>query len=198
MQKLTGNIIPHTWYKIFHTSPKKPDLVAITILSEILFRYRTQKMHRARWQVSYKYFEQKFGFSKIQARNAFIRLEEKKIIKREIGIETIGHNKYGGILNIIFFDSALSNLEESFYVQQSNFFVTPELENSDSNKKANDNNNKSILSKEDVDIINSKSNLNQSLEEYENLLKKNTASISFLMLLLKRKTHKIYIKSISK
>ena len=35
-----GNIVPHWWYKEIRATGDKPDLVAITILSELYFLYR--------------------------------------------------------------------------------------------------------------------------------------------------------------
>ena len=39
----TGNIIPNSWYSTIRTEKGKPDLTAITILSEILYWHRPRE-----------------------------------------------------------------------------------------------------------------------------------------------------------
>ena len=43
MIHFTGNIIPHQWYQHITLSSGKPDLPAITILAEIVYRYRPRQ-----------------------------------------------------------------------------------------------------------------------------------------------------------
>ena len=39
----SGNIIPHSWYETIQTESGKPDMNAITILSEILYWHRPRE-----------------------------------------------------------------------------------------------------------------------------------------------------------
>lgn len=77
---LEGNVIPHTWYEnIRLESTGKPDLIAITLLSEIVYWYRPSYMKEEEsgrligmkkkfkadaLQRSYDSFVAQFGFSK--------------------------------------------------------------------------------------------------------------------------------------
>ena len=94
---ITGNIIPHSWYSTIQTKAGKPDLTAITILSEILYWHRPReecgesddggiKLHKRfkadLLQLSYKQLWNKFRLTKDQSRRGIERLEELGLIKR--------------------------------------------------------------------------------------------------------------------
>ena len=93
----TGNIIPHSWYSTIQTKTGKPDLTAITILSEILYWHRPReecdesdaggiKLHKRfkadLLQLSYKQLWEKFRLTKDQSRRGIERLEKLGLIKR--------------------------------------------------------------------------------------------------------------------
>ncbi|MEZ5581138.1 MAG: hypothetical protein R3F40_18065 [Candidatus Competibacteraceae bacterium] len=93
---LTGNIIPHQWYQHITLGSGKPDLPAITILAEIVYRYRPRQTLDKRgnplprkhfdgdmFQCTAAYFESKFGLTKDQTRKALKRLEDAGYIRRE-------------------------------------------------------------------------------------------------------------------
>ena len=95
----TGNIIPNSWYSTIRTEKGKPDLTAITILSEILYWHRPReecdesdagdikliKRFKADLlQMSYKHLLNKFGLTKDQSRRAIERLEKLGLIKRQL------------------------------------------------------------------------------------------------------------------
>ena len=100
----TGNIIPNSWYSTIRTEKGKPDLAAITILSEILYWHRPReecdesdaggikliKRFKADLlQMSYKHLLNKFGLTKDQSRRAIERLEKLGLIKRQLrNVET--------------------------------------------------------------------------------------------------------------
>ena len=100
----TGNIIPNSWYSTIRTEKGKPDLTAITILSEILYWHRPReecdesdaggikliKRFKADLlQMSYKHLLNKFGLTKDQSRRAIERLEKLGLIKRQLrNVET--------------------------------------------------------------------------------------------------------------
>ena len=96
MIHFTGNIIPHQWYQHITLSSGKPDLPAITILAEIVYRYRPRQTLDKRgnplprkhfdgdmFQCTAAYFESKFGLTKDQTRKALKRLEDAGYIRRE-------------------------------------------------------------------------------------------------------------------
>lgn len=88
---VTGNVIPATWYKTITGPTGKADLVAINILSDILYWYRPREIrdeftgdvvaYQKRFsadllQRSYEQLADHFGISKRQAKDAVVRLEE--------------------------------------------------------------------------------------------------------------------------
>ena len=98
-----GNIVPHEWYQRVTLASGKPDLPAITILAEIIYRYRPYRIldkkgqpHLRKrfdgdmFQCSAAYYEKKFGLTKTQARRAITRLEEAGLIKRELRDVVVG------------------------------------------------------------------------------------------------------------
>lgn len=78
-----GNIIPNWWYSKILTTGGKADTIAIALLSELWFLYRStsQEQH----QKDYNYFGNKFNLSQFQTREAFIRLEYLGLMSRSIG-----------------------------------------------------------------------------------------------------------------
>ena len=94
---VTGNVIPATWYKTITGPTGKADLVAINILSDILYWYRPREVrdeftgdvvaYQKRFsadllQRSYEQLADHFGISKRQAKDAVVRLEELGAIRR--------------------------------------------------------------------------------------------------------------------
>ena len=87
-----GDVIIHKWYKQFCLEDGNPDLVAITILGDIVAWYRngtnnhygelTPKLHGHSLYLSYNYYEQKFGFREDRVRRALTRLYVQNILKR--------------------------------------------------------------------------------------------------------------------
>ena len=88
----SGNVIIHKWYKQFCLEDGNPDLVAITILGDIVAWYRngtnnyygelTPRLHGHSLYLSYNYYEQKFGFREDRVRRALTRLYTQNILKR--------------------------------------------------------------------------------------------------------------------
>ncbi len=94
----TGNIIPENWYKtLLRPTTKKPYLIAIIILADIVYWYRPSEKrdettHEVSWsrkfrdkdylQKSYDELSDHFGISKDQTKAAIIYLENKGVIKR--------------------------------------------------------------------------------------------------------------------
>ena len=91
-----GDVIIHKWYKQFCLEDGNPDLVAITILGDIVAWYRngtnnhygelTPKLHGHSLYLSYNYYEQKFGFREDRVRRALTRLYAQNILKRSFKI----------------------------------------------------------------------------------------------------------------
>lgn len=162
LEGFSGNIIPTVWYSTFKTAGK-PDLVSITLLGEICFKYRVGEMQGLRWQAGYKYFEAKFGFSRNQVRDAFIRLEKQGVILREVLTQTRGCQTYGGVLYIKL------NLQRLFSLQRKNFpyankIPCPPMEKSELNNKNSNNYN---LTEKDIEKLNCSSVKKLSREEWE-------------------------------
>ena len=91
-----GNIIPHFWYQKITFESGKPDLPAITILSELIYWYRPikeltatgkqylrKRFYGDRFECNAAYFANKFGFTKVQTRKAIQRLVDLDLIDRQ-------------------------------------------------------------------------------------------------------------------
>ncbi len=94
---LSGNIIPNSWYKTIKYESGKPNLVAITLLSDIVYWYRPQekrdeltgetigfckRFHSDLLQRSYSDLEEHFGLTRKQLVDAFRLLEDLGVAKR--------------------------------------------------------------------------------------------------------------------
>ena len=92
----SGNIIPNWWYSTILTTGGKADTMAIALLSELWFLYRStgQEEH----QKDYNYFGNKFNLSQFQIREAFIRLESLDLMKKSIGSIVVNGRKFTNIL----------------------------------------------------------------------------------------------------
>ena len=112
---VTGNVIPATWYKTITTSSGKADLVAINILSDVLYWYRPREVrdeytgdviaYQKRFasdylQRSYEQLSEHFGISKRQAKDAVVRLEELGAVKRIFRNVECGSGMMGNVMFI--------------------------------------------------------------------------------------------------
>ena len=95
---MTGNIIPHNWYKNILFESRKPDLIAIVILADVVYWYRPtefrdehtgdvigrrKKFQADKLQRNYEQIAEAFGVSKRQAKRAVANLEKIGVIKKE-------------------------------------------------------------------------------------------------------------------
>ncbi|ODN41134.1 hypothetical protein [Piscirickettsia litoralis] len=114
-QKFEGNLVPHIWYKNLRTSAGMADIVAITILSDIVYWYRPRAVHNDDGPVTYHkrfkglskwfrpgYFSNKFGLTSRQVDEALRRLKKQGIIKyKKENITTDDGNTYFGAARIM-------------------------------------------------------------------------------------------------
>src|SRR5688572_11822837 len=111
----TGNLIPHAWYTVLTFPSGKPDLVAITLLADIVYWYRPvverdpitgevlrqrKKFQADMLQRSYQAFADHFGFTKRQVMEAMYRLEKTYGVIRKV----LRHldTPYGRCANVLF------------------------------------------------------------------------------------------------
>jgi len=127
-----GNIIPNWMYKKILTTGGKSDTMAIALLSDLWFLYRStgQEEH----QKDYDYFCNKFNLSRYQVREAFIRLEALGLMKRSVGTIIVQGRK---IANILF---VTLNVKKLLEITPS--YLRPE---SDDDGNNNDQNQESIF-----------------------------------------------------
>jgi hypothetical protein len=120
-----GNIVPNWMYKKILTTGGKSDTMAIALLSELWFLYRStgQEEH----QKDYDYFCNKFNLSRYQVREAFIRLEALGLMKRSVGTIIVQGRK---IANILFVTLNVKKLLE----------ITPSYLRPESDDDGNNNN----------------------------------------------------------
>lgn len=103
---ITGNIIPTIWYRTILRENRKPYLLAIAILADIVYWYRPSEIRNpstgqiAGWKKkfsgdilrqSYQYYAELFGESKKTVKLAIDRLEELCVVKREF--RTVNHGE---------------------------------------------------------------------------------------------------------
>lgn len=92
-----GNIIPHWCYHKV-TSCGKPDFVAITILSELLYLYRLNNGEE--FANSYVYFERKFNLTRTQLQDATLRLHKSGLVERTFRTVLVHGHKIPSILHL--------------------------------------------------------------------------------------------------
>ncbi|GLV61739.1 hypothetical protein Bmyc01_04090 [Bacillus mycoides] len=114
-----GNVVDHEWFNYITFSNGKPHIVAIMILSEIVYWYRPtvirdegsgkatykKKFKSDKLQKSYQQLAETFGFSKLQVKRACDLLTEMTLIKvefRTIHVE-------GKVLNNVMFVEPVAN-----------------------------------------------------------------------------------------
>lgn len=130
---LQGNIIPQVWYKVFtkkDLSNPKPHLLAIVILSDIVYWYRPTEIrdeatgnivgYKRRFnsdllQRNYKQIAEQFGCSEGQAKDAIVFLEKMNVVKRIF--RTMDFN---GVLcnNVMFISLDVKTLKALTYPQE--------------------------------------------------------------------------------
>jgi hypothetical protein len=113
--KFTGNTIPDPWYKNIRLDNGKLDTISILILADIVYWYRPSYIHDEETglligikkkfksdllQRSYKGFEEKFGFTEKQTREALKRLENIGVVQRVF--RTIETPSLGKVNNVMF------------------------------------------------------------------------------------------------
>ncbi len=121
--RLTGNITPISWFRNILTGSGKPDVVAIILLSDIVYWYTPmmtrdehtgdvigiqQKFQADKLQKTYQEYSDIFGFSKNQIKNAIDNLCNQNLITREFR-----HIKTGSglaITNVMYIEPIIENI----------------------------------------------------------------------------------------
>ena len=121
---ITGNVIPTIWYKTILRENRKPYLLAIAILADIVYWYRPVEVRdQSTGQIlgwkkkfsgdilrqSYQYYADLFGESKKTVKTAIDRLEALCVLKREF--RTVSHGE-GLVSNNVMY---LKLVPEQFY-----------------------------------------------------------------------------------
>lgn len=124
---IEGNITPLEWYSTIKLSDGKPDVISITILSDVVYWYRPKILrdensgkiigYRKKFkedilQRGYKEIESLFGFSKKQIREALTRLEKIGALKREFRNIQIRGALLTNVMYLRIFPSVIKSLTE--------------------------------------------------------------------------------------
>lgn len=128
--RITGNIIPMSWFQTILKATGKPNLNAIIILADIVYWYRPMEVRdemtgqliglKKRFrsdllQRSYQQMADQFGFTKRDATNAVVELEKLGVIKRVFRtIERGGHL----VSNVLFLELHVDILEQLTYPEK--------------------------------------------------------------------------------
>ena len=131
---MSGNITPMEWYKTIVRENGKPYLLAITILSDIVYWFRPTEVRDERtgqvvgWrkkfsgdllQKSYKQYENLFGESRRSIKAAFDALVDLGVIIREFRDVKIGDGDDERTLyNVMFLDLNVERLNELTYPEK--------------------------------------------------------------------------------
>ena len=121
--RLTGNITPISWFRNILTASGKPDVVAIILLSDIVYWYTPvmtrdehtgdvigiqQKFQADKLQKTYQEYANIFGFSKNQIKRAIDNIVSQNLITREFR-----HIKTGSglaITNVMYIEPIIDNI----------------------------------------------------------------------------------------
>lgn len=110
-----GNVIPAAWYKSITFSDGKPNMVAIILLSEIVYWYRPteirdeqtgrllgmkKRFKSDKLQRNYESFAEQFGFTKRQVKDAMLYLDNLGVIIRDF--RTITTEQGQKLSNVLF------------------------------------------------------------------------------------------------
>jgi hypothetical protein len=128
---ISGNITPMEWYKTILRENGKPYLLAITILSDVVYWFRPTEVRDERtgqvigWrkkfsgdllQKSYKQYENLFGESRRSIKAAFDALVGLGVIKREFrDVKIGGVEDEKTLYNVMFLDLNVERLNELTY-----------------------------------------------------------------------------------
>jgi hypothetical protein len=123
-----GNIIPLTWFQhsLLKSASGKPNLVAIVLLSDVVYWYRPkeireersgrivelrQKFHADKLQKHYKDWGLQFGLTVRQIKNAVSFLQQRGLVTREVraSVRTEGGKVLG---NVIFIQPVVDAIRE--------------------------------------------------------------------------------------
>lgn len=171
-----GNITPKIWYKNLVNEKGKPNLKAITILSEVVYWYRASekrterngsikyavKFHSDKLQLSYQRLDDDFGFTKEESRAAIEFLEERKLVSREF--RTVKF-KTGIQNNVMFLEPNPIRIKEITFTElpssensnePSRNFITGLVGNNQLPSSENSNDNTKITTKNSTQITTNK------------------------------------------
>jgi hypothetical protein len=93
-----GNIVPNWLYRQL-TLKTKPDLVAITIIAELLFLYRSCG-GTTTFDSGYSYFEQKFNLPRPVFQKALARLQHQGLVNKSFKTSLIAGKKISNNLHL--------------------------------------------------------------------------------------------------
>lgn len=135
-----GNVIPHSWFGHLQHDSGKPNLVAIVILSEVVYWYRPtlvkdertgrvlgikKKFKDDKLRRSYGSFAEQFGFTKKQVRDAICFLVEKGVIATELRTVTHSGTKFNNVLFLEPIPNRIAEINTIYDEAPSDIQVTP-------------------------------------------------------------------------
>lgn len=129
--QITGNVIPTAWYRTIRRETGKPYLIAIVILSDIVYWYRAAEVrdegsgqligYKKRFradllQRSYQQLSEQFGITKRDATNAIVELEKLGVVRRVFKTMTVSGQS---VPNVLFLDLNVDVLEKLTFPNES-------------------------------------------------------------------------------
>ncbi|HGF6575959.1 TPA: DnaD domain-containing protein [Bacillus cereus] len=109
-----GNVIDHGWFKTLTLDNGKPNMVAISILGEVVYWYKPtevrdehsnnvrykQKFKADTLQKSYQQFADSFGFTKRQVKDACDYLKDRRLVRIEFRTIFVNGTRYNNVMFI--------------------------------------------------------------------------------------------------
>lgn len=140
---ITGNVIPHTWYKHITFDSGKPHLLAILILAEIIYWYRPVLEKNSRTgevlglrskfkgdmlQRSIGSFADQFGVSERQVSDALAHLSKVGLIIKESRVLETPYGRFGNQLHIAPIVEKIAEIQSDTPLMQSSVVGVEEVE----------------------------------------------------------------------
>lgn len=103
--------IPNSWYRQIVWDNDKPDSISMTILAEVMFLHEIYD--KLEFHLGYKYFQEKFNYSRNQIRDALVRLERANLLKRDYRTVQIHDRKFNNEMFLILNSEQIKKLQQT-------------------------------------------------------------------------------------
>ncbi|CAM4390263.1 DnaD replication protein [Bacillus manliponensis] len=184
---LKGNVVDHEWFNYLTFSNGKPHIVAIMVLSEVVYWYRPtvirdetsskitykKKFKSDKLQKNYDQLAETFGFTKLQVKRACDFLTDMKLIKVEFRTIKIDGKTLN---NVMFVEPIASEIKKisSMYQSEQEDPVDSEVKRVPTSKST-----PSLLESKDPSYLEVKTNTETTTENTTDIVVSSSNALSF-------------------